>query len=509
MIYGEIPEDLRDLAVQKRTELIEILADHDDEMAEMFLEEVDPTPEQLKNAIRRATLGLNFTPVFMGSAFKNKGVQPALDGVIEYLPNPGEKPNHALDLGNNEEPVPLIPTGDQPLMSLAFKLEDTKFGQLTYVRVYQGSLKKGMVLYNTRLKKKVKLSKLVRMHSNEMEEVDHLPAGEIGAMFGIDCASGDTLTDGTLDWAMSSMFVPDPVVSYAIRPKSKENPSFGRALQKFMKEDPTFRVHLDPESRETIISGMGELHLDIYIERMRREYNCDCVVGKPQVAYRETITERVPYNYTHKKQSGGAGQFGKVIGYIEPLTPPGETKFVLENEFEDQTVGMNVPSQYIPSVEKGFLEGCDKGTLAGQKVTGVRFVLEDGGAHAVDSSDIAFRLAGLGAFRDAYQKAKPMILEPIMHVTVSYPKEFQTNVMSQINKRKGMISDTEVVDGYATLHADVPLSQMFGYVTDLRSATQGKGEFTMEYKMHQPVARNEQEQMIKDFHKQQQQASQK
>lgn len=502
--YGTIPEDLQQLAEQKRAELIETLADFDDEMAELFLEEIDPTAKQLKDAIRRATLSLKFTPVFMGSAFKNKSVQAVLDGVVDYLPSPGEKHNKALDLKNEESQVALLPDRNLPLVSLAFKLDDTKFGQLTYVRIYQGTLKRGMVLFNKRLNKKVRLSKLVRMHSNEMEEVKELPAGEIGAMFGVECASGDTLTDGKLDWAMSSMFVPHPVVSYSITPKKKENPQFSKALQKFMKEDPTFRVHLDNESRETIISGMGELHLDIYVERIKREYNCDCKIGQPRVAYRESITSKIPFSYTHKKQSGGSGQYGKIIGYMEPINEPDAQKPVLENEFVDKTVGMNIPSQYIPSVEKGFHEVCEKGLLAGHKVTGVRLCLEDGQSHSVDSSDIAFRLAAAGAFRESYHKADPIILEPIMKVSVTYPREFQTNVMSQINKRKGMISDNEISEGFGTLYADVPLSKMFGYVTDLRSATQGKGEFTMEYKLHQPVAKAEQEQMIKDYEKAQQ-----
>ena len=464
----------------------------------------------------------------MGSAFKNKSVQPVLDGIVDYLPDPAEKENVALDVSKKEAAVPLLSSSKEPMVALAFKLEDTKYGQLTYVRVYQGALRRGMNLSNVRLppnSKTTKLSKLVRMHSSEMEEVEELGVGEIGAMFGVECASGDTFTDGTVRYAMSSMFVPEPVVSLSLRPKGKDNPNFSKALQKFMKEDPTFRVHIDSESKETIISGMGELHLDIYVERMRREYSCECITGKPQVAYRESITEKVPFTYTHKKQSGGAGQFGKVIGYVEPVMDAVEADAdadaddandetaandgggedsvnYMTNIFEDKTIGMNVPSQFIPSIEKGFLEACEKGRLVGHKVVGVRYVLEDGQAHFVDSSDLAFRLASAGSFREAYAKAKPIVLEPIMNVTVTAPQEFQSAVLTQINRRKGVINDSEVVDDYVTIYSDISLSQMFGYVSDLRSATQGKGEFTMEYKNHQPVTRADQEEMQKEYQRQ-------
>ena len=511
--YDQIPAELKDFAMEKRRELIETLADYDDEIADLVIDEVDPTAQQLKAAIRRATLSLDFAPVFMGSAFKNTSVQPALDGVIDYLSHPGERNNVGLDLDNDEKEVALLPEPSEPLVALAFKLEDTKYGQLTYMRVYQGTMKKGMSLTNVRLPanaKKLKLAKLVRMHSNEMEEVEELKAGEIGAIFGVDCASGDSFTDGQLNWGLTSMYVPDPVVSLSLKPKDKDNANFSKALQKFMKEDPTFRVHLDPESRETIISGMGELHLDIYVERMRREFNCDCVTGKPQVAFRETITQEVPFTYTHKKQTGGSGQFAKVIGKIEPLRSDEDIEanfFPLENEFLNETVGLNVPSQYIPSVEKGFLEACEKGRLTGNKITGVRFSIEDGQAHAVDSSDLAFRLAAIGAFKESYAKAKPIVLEPMMEVTVTAPQEFQANLMSQVNRRKGSIKDSDVIDDYVTIKADVSLREMFGYISDLRAGTQGKGEFTMEYKAHEPVNRSVQEELIKEHQKELEKAS--
>lgn len=530
IVEKEIPANVLPLAEEKRRELIECLADHDDFMADLFLSEQEPTVEQLQAAIRRATLSRTFTPVFMGSAFKNTAVQPLLDGVVDYLPHPGQRINQALNLDKKEAPVDLRASSQDPLVALAFKIEDTKYGQLTYVRVYQGQLRRGMLMTNMRLwpnGKPTKLSKLVRMHSNEMEEVQELGVGEIGAMFGVECASGDTFTDGRVNWTLTSMFVPQPVVSYALKPSVKDNPNFSKALQKFMREDPTFRVHIDPESKETIISGMGELHLDIYVERMKREYNCPCTTGKPLVAYRETIQERAPFNYTHKKQSGGAGQFGKVMGYIEPTEAQIQLDIAEaeaegdedvddlkaqdknENTFDDRTVGLNIPSQFIPSIEKGFREACEKGRLSGHPVVGCRFVLEDGQAHAVDSSDLAFRLAAASAFRETYDKCKPLVLEPIMSVNVTTPVEFQTAVMTQLNRRKGLINDCEVLDEHVTISADVPLNQMFGYMSDLRATTQGKGEFAMEYKNHQPMQRGEQEELMKKYQKSRQQEKDK
>lgn len=346
----EVPTELLDAAKERRTELIEHLADVDDEIAEIFLNEEEPTVEQLSAAIRRSTVARKFCPVFMGSAYHNKGVQPMLDGVLTYLPRPYEVDNHALDAKNDEKKVLLSSASSDKLVSLAFKLEEGRFGQLTYLRIYQGTLKKGDWITNSRTGKRVKVSRLVRMHANEMEDVGSVGSGEICALFGIDCASGDTFTDGSISYAMTSIYVPQPVISLSLEPKGKESPNFSKALNRFQREDPTFRVHVDAESKQTIISGMGELHLEIYVERMKREYNVDCVTGKPQVAFRETINTKVPFNYTHKKQSGGSGQFGRVVGYIEPMEEPAEDGSLVE--FVNQTVGMNVPSQYIPAIEK-------------------------------------------------------------------------------------------------------------------------------------------------------------
>lgn len=499
----EIPAELKELAEEKRAELIEHIAEADEALSDKFLMEEEITELDITQAMRRATIGLKFTPVFMGSAIKNTGVQSMLDGVCAYLPDPSQVPAEANDttLPAHAPAVPIVPAADAPLLGLAFKLEEGKYGQLTYMRVYQGELKRGSVIYNARTGKKVKVPRLVRMHADEMEDVDSLGSGEICAMFGVECSSGDTFTDGTTPLSMTSMFVPEPVISLSIRPDGNETPNFSRALNRFKKEDPTFRVHVDSESQETIISGMGELHLDIYVERMKREYNVACVTGKPRVAFRETITARAPYEYTHKKQSGGAGQFARIKGYIEPMEFDPDTG--KDTEFVNSVVGTNIPTGYIPAVDKGFQEALDRGLLTGYNISGVRFVLEDGAAHSVDSSELAFRLAAMGAFREAFNKAQPVILEPIMTVEVVAPIEFQGSVIGAMNQRKGTIIDTEVRDDEFTLIAEVSLNDMFGYSSQLRGMTAGKGEFTMEYKQHSPVLPNVQKEMIDAYRKKQ------
>ncbi|KAJ4481260.1 elongation factor G, mitochondrial [Lentinula aciculospora] len=487
VISEEIPADLLDLATSKRRELIEELADVDEEIGDLVLMDELPTNAQIDAAIRRATLSLKFSPVFLGSAIKNTGVQPLLDGVCAYLPNPSEAEAlaHDTEKPSSAPMVPLTPAADAPLVGLAFKLEEGRFGQLTYMRVYQGTLKKANTIYNARTGKKVKVPRLVRMHSNEMEDVGSIGPGEICAMFGVECSSGDTFTDGETSFSMTSMFVPEPVISLAIKSKGIESPNFSRALNRFQKEDPTFRVHVDHESKETIISGMGELHLEIYVERMRREYNVDCITGKPRVAFRETVTSRADFNYTHKKQTGGAGQFAKVIGYIEPMQPDEETG--KDTEFVNDILGGAIPEGYFPGVEKGFYEALEKGTLSGNTISGCRLVLVDGGYHIVDSSELAFRIATIGAFREAYKLAAPVILEPIMTVEVIAPVEFQSAVIGGLNTRRGTIVDSEVRDDEFTCIAEVALNDMFGYSNQLRGSTQGKGEFSMEYKTHMPV----------------------
>ncbi|KAG0277822.1 Elongation factor G, mitochondrial [Linnemannia exigua] len=500
VVERDIPEEYMELAKAKRAELFEHLAEVDEAMSDMFIMEETPTSEQLAEAIRRATVARKFIPVMMGSAIKNKGVQPLLDAVCSYLPSPNEVSNIALDIKNEESKVELSSDEKDPFVGLAFKLEEGRFGQLTYMRVYQGMLRRGGFINNVKNDKKIKVPRLVRMHADELEDVDEVGPGEICAMFGVDCSSGDTFTDGALQYTMTSMFVPNPVISLSLKPKGKETPNFSKALNRFQKEDPTFKVHVDAETKETIISGMGELHLEIYVERMRREYNVDCVTGKPQVAFREAITDGSKFNYTHKKQSGGSGQYGRVQGYIEPaeIDEDGKDAF-----FETRVVGGNIPTNFIPACEKGFREGMQKGFLIGHPITGVRMVLEDGAAHAVDSSELAFKIATLNAFKEAYLKSNPVIMEPIMKVDVTAPIEFQGTVIGGINKRKGTIVDTESGEDYFSCVAEVSLNAMFGYASEIRGQSQGKGEFSMEYLRHQKVLPQEQVELIKAFQKKQ------
>lgn len=496
VVEKEIPADMLEDAKKYRHELIGKAADFDEHLAEKFLMEEEPTVAELKAAIRKGCVSMQLTPVFLGSAYKNKGVQRLLDGVADFLPNPKEAPNKALDQDNNEAEVPLSTDPKKPLVMLAFKLEDGRYGQLTYMRIYQGTVKKGDFIVNVAAHgKKVKVPRLARMHSSEMQDIESASAGDIVALFGVDCASGDTFTDGTVNLTMSSMFVPDAVISLAVQPKSKEAAAnFTRALNKFRKEDPTFRVHRDEESGQTIISGMGELHLDVYIERMKREFQCEVVAGQPQVAYRETISQKGPYDYTHKKQTGGSGQFAKVVGSIEPIPPGGENY-----EFVNAVTGGRIPREFIPACDKGFQEQMAKGPLIGYPIVNVKVTLDDGAYHDVDSSEMAFRICAMAAFRQAYERAAPTALEPIMKLEVSAPEEFQGNVLGQINQRRGIIQGSSSTEGFAIVEAEVPLSEMFGFSTELRSGTQGKGEFTMEFSRYNTVPRNIQEELVKKY----------
>ncbi|KAI9780127.1 MAG: Elongation factor G, mitochondrial [Geoglossum umbratile] len=494
----EIPDSVKALAEEKRRVMIETLADVDEEIAEIFLDERTPSEEQLKAAIRRATIALKFTPVFMGSALADKAVQPMLDGVVDYLPNPAEVENVALDSRRAEAPVKLVSYNSLPFVGLAFKLEESNYGQLTYVRVYQGTLRKGMNVFNARTNKKVKIPRIVRMHSNEMEDVQEIGAGEICAVFGIDCASGDTFTDGALNYTMTSMFVPEAVISLSIKPKhSKDTASFSKAMNRFQREDPTFRVHVDQESQETIISGMGELHLDIYVERMRREYGVDCETGQPQVAYRETITQRVPFDHLLKKQTGGAGDYARVMGWMEP------TDSLEENHFEHQISGGAISEKFLFACEKGFLASCEKGPLLGHKVLGTSMIINDGATHMTDSSEMAFKIATQQAFRKAFAAGKPQVLEPLMKTTVTAPNEFQGNIVGLLNKRNAVINDTEIGPEDFTLYADCSLNSMFGFSSQLRAATQGKGEFSMEFSHYSPAPMHLQKELIAKYEKQQ------
>jgi elongation factor G len=489
-----VPAKLLGEAEEKREELIDAASMFSDELTEAILEERDIPDPLLIEAIRQGVLRREMTPVFMGSAYKNKGVQPLLDGVMHLLPCPADVSNEAMDMEKEEALVPLESDPKAPLVALAFKLEDGQYGQLTYIRVYRGTLAKGDSVVNVRTGKKVKIGRVVRMHANQMEEIDSIPAGYIGALFGIDCASGDTFTAPNLSLTMTSMFVPAPVISLAIVPKdNKSQVNMSKALNRFTKEDPTFKTFVDEETGDTIISGMGELHLDVYVERMRREYRAAVETGQPRVAYRETITRMAEFNYTHKKQTGGSGQYGRIAGYLEPV----EEEFM----FDNQITGGAIPTQFIPACEKGFRACMDKGPKMEFPVTGIKIVINDGASHSVDSSEMAFQAAARGAFLEAYAKAAPVIHEPIMKVVVETPTEFQGAVMGLLNQRRGIIVGSQDEGPMCVIEAQVPLSEMFGFSTVLRSSSQGKAQFTMEFSAYKQVPKGVAEELIKKLAK--------
>ncbi len=475
-----IPDAFLSKALDKREELIDAAAMFSDELTEAALED-RVTADLIISALRTATLKRDLTPVLMGSAYKNKGIQPLLDAVTHLLPCPSDVENEALELDNAEKPVILSNNPDSPLVALAFKLEEGPYGQLTYIRVYKGTLARGTTIMNVRSGKKVKVGRVVRMHASQMEDIETIPAGYIGALFGVDCSSGDTFVSPGLNLSMTSMYVPEPVISLAITPQdNKSQINMSKALNRFTKEDPTFRAYVDKQTNETIVEGMGELHLDVYLERMRREYHARVEAGKPQVAYRETITKKADFNFTHKKQTGGAGQYGRIAGYLEPVT--GED-FVFENKI----TGGAIPSKFIPACQKGFRECLSKGPKLEFPVTGVKVVINDGASHAVDSSELAFQVAARGAFIEAYTKANPVIQEPIMKVVVETPTEFQGAVMGSLNQRRGVIVGSQDEGPTSVIEAQVPLSEMFEYSTVLRSLTQGKAQFTMEFFIYKKV----------------------
>lgn len=498
VVEEDIPAELKDEAEEKRELMLDAASMFSDELAEAYLNGDEIPEDMIHEAVRKGVLARELVPVFMGSAYKNKGIQPLLDAVVRYLPAPEDVENTALDLNDNEKEVILKSDPKMPTVALAFKLEDGQYGQLTYIRIYQGVIKKGDELYNTRSKRKFKVGRLIRMHASTMEDISEGGCGDIVALFGVDCASGDTFCNPSLNYSMTSMYVPDAVISLSIKPVDKKAAdNMAKAINRFTKEDPTFRCYVDEESNETIISGMGELHLDVYVERMKREYKAEVITGAPQVAYRETITKRADFEYTHKKQTGGSGQYGKVCGFIEPLNEDGKNY-----EFVNEVKGGKIPTEYIPAVDKGFQASLAKGQLIKFPVVGVKVTVNDGQSHPVDSSDMAFQLAAIGAFKEAYMKAAPEIMEPIMKVSVEGPSEFQGNIFGSINQRRGMIVSSVEDNGMCHVDAEVPLSEMFGYSTVLRSLTQGKAEFTMEFQKYGKVPKSVSEELIKKYQEQ-------
>ncbi len=493
--YEEIPEHLQEQAQQSRNDMLEAVSMFDDQMMEDLLEEKEISETAIHDAVCKGVQTLEFCPVFLGSAFKNRGVQPLLDAITRYLPSPLDAvPSQATDLDSGEK-LTLECDPDKPTIAMAFKLTEEQFGQLTYTRIYQGSLNKGDQIVNSRTGRKLRVGRMVRMHSNDRENTDHAEAGDIIAMVGVECASGDTFCGEGIKVTCESIFAPDPVISLAVRGEDNDQQmKMSKALGRFMREDPTFHVRTDEESGETVISGMGELHLDIYIERMRREYAVDVIVGAPQVNYREAITSTAEFDHLHKKQTGGSGQYAGVTGMIEPLAEDHENGF----EFVNQIFGGAIPSEHIPACEKGFKDVMSKGPLAAFPMVGVKVTLNDGKYHDVDSSDLAYQLAARAAMRDAVKKSSPVLMEPVMKVEVETPSDFQGSVIGDLSSRRGVVYGTEVNGDDTVINAGVPLGEMFGYATQLRSLTSGKANYSMEFEKYNRCPAFVQEKVIKE-----------
>ncbi|MCA9135996.1 MAG: elongation factor G [Planctomycetales bacterium] len=492
VVETEIPADLLEDAQSYRHAMLESMSMYNDELMELLLSEEEVSEELIHKVMRDAVQNQGFTPVFVGSAFKNKGVQPLLDAVTRYLPSPLEREIKARQVGDETQLMSLEPDPSKPFVGMAFKIVEDPYGQLTFLRVYQGSIKKGEMYFNQRTGRKDRFSRIVRMHSDEREEIEGAEAGDIVAIMGIDCASGETYASERDYCTLESMFVPEPVIKVSVTPARADADKMTKALQRFRKEDPTFQVYNDEETNETIICGMGELHLEIYIERMRREYKIEVEAGAPKVSYRETPGIKVEFDYKHKKQTGGSGQYAHIKGEFTPIDPEGEKTF----EFEDHVVGGRIPKQFIAPVEKGMRDSMSKGPLAGYPVVGVRIDLRDGSYHDVDSSERAFQIAAQGCFRESMQKSKPMILEPIMKCELECPEDYQGDVVGDVIRRRGLVTSTDIRDGISYIIAEVPLAETFGYATDLRSMTKGQGTFTMELLAYRKVPGNVQEAII-------------
>lgn len=489
----DIPADMLEEAQESRGAMLEGLSMYSDEMMEKLLSEEEVSEELIHKVIRQATQQQGMTPVLVGSAYKNKGVQLLLDSVERYLPSPLDREISAKKVGDETQKIVLKPDPNAPLVGMAFKIVEDPFGQLTFMRVYQGKIEKGEMYVNQRTGRKERFSRIVRMHADKREEVDVAEAGDIVAIMGIDCATGETYSNERDYCTLESMFVPEPVIKVAVTPASRADADkMGKALARFRKEDPTFRVFNDEETSETIICGMGELHLDIYVERMRREYKVEVNVGAPKVSYREAPSEKVEFDYKHKKQSGGSGQFAHIKGTLSPIPSEGEAAF----EFEEHIVGGRIPKQFVPPVEKGFRDSLSKGPLAEFPVVGVRIDLNDGSYHDVDSSERAFYICACDCFRQTMREAKPVLLEPIMKVEIECPENFNGPVVGDVISRRGLVTQTDARDGISYISCELPLAETFGYSTDLRSMTQGRGTFTMELATYRKTPMSVQEEVI-------------
>ncbi|MBT3279464.1 MAG: elongation factor G [Phycisphaerales bacterium] len=484
MKVTDIPAEYADAAAAAHQDMMDSLSMFNDDMMELMLEDQDIPVEMIHDTITTTTQSLEVVPLMMGTAFKNKGIQPALDAICRYLPNPAECVNTAMDNDKDGEEVILSVKRDDPLVMMVFKIVDETFGQLNYARIYQGTVEKGQSYYNTRTGKKTRIGRIVQMHADDREDVPTAGPGDIVALVGVDCASGDTFCSEGTEYTLESMFVADPVISLSVIPKaSKDQDSMAKALNRFMKEDPTFRVSTDEETGQTLIAGMGELHLDVYVERMRREYNCEIEVGAPNVSYREAPSREAAFDYKHKKQTGGSGQYGHVVGRLIPLPDDAEETY----EFEDNVSGGRIPREYIPACDKGFQSVMKEGPVAGYPIVGVKMALDDGTYHNVDSSEMAFRAAARGGFKQGFERSKPCLLEPIMMVEIETPEDYQGPIVGDLNTRRGLIMATESRDNYAVVRAEVPLANMFGYATIIRSLSKGMATFTMEMSRYAKV----------------------
>ena len=502
---ADIPADLQSEAEEARASMLEELSMYSDVLMEKLLGEEEVTEELIHDITRHAVIEQEFTPVFMGSAFKNKGVQPLLDAITRYLPSPTEVENTGTDAKG--EKMVLESATNKPLVAMGFKITDDEYGQLTYTRIYQGKVEKGGTYYNQRTGRKERFSRIVKMHSDKREEVDTGEAGDIVAIMGIDCASGDTYGDEAKYCSLENIFVADPVIKMSINPTSRDNADkLSKALQRFRKEDPTFHVFTDEETNETIIAGMGELHLEVYVERIRREYNVETEVGAPKVSYRESGQQAFEFDHKRKKQSGGSGQYGHIVGLMRPMTDEDREKMAENKQegelfFDDQVTGGRIPKEYIPAVRKGFEEMMDKGPVAGYPVVGMAVELKDGTYHDVDSSDMAFKLTSRECFRENFDRMKPVLLEPIMKMEIECPEDFQGSVVGQVSSKRGMIVETETANKVTTIIAEVPLAETFGYSNDLRSQTQGQGTFSMEFEKYTPVPGSIQAEIVEERRK--------
>ncbi|MCE5267821.1 MAG: elongation factor G [Planctomycetaceae bacterium] len=490
-----IPADMVAEAHTARQRLLETLSMYSDELMEILLAEEQPPVEMIYDVVRSAVAELEFTPVYIGSAYRNKGVQPLLDAIVRLLPSPLDRPSKALttDREGHQQEMQLVPDPEKPTVAMAFKIVEDPYGTLTFMRLYQGQFVKGGTYYNQRTGRKERLGRIVRMHADQRQEIDEASAGDIVAVLGMDCASGDTYSSEQKYCMLESMFVPEPVIRMAISPAKRDGADrLSKALHRFRREDPTLQVSTDEETAETIIAGMGELHLDIYIERIRREYGVEVEVGAPKVNYREAPTQAAEFNIRHRKQTGGSGQYAHIVGQLDVLPEDAPESFA----FEEHITGGRIPKQFIPAIEKGFRSMLSKGPIARYPVVGLSVRIDDGSYHEVDSSDMAFQVCAQTAMRETFPKTRPILLEPVMKIEIECPTQFQGSVVGNLTARRGIVLAAEVHGPEVRIEGEVPLAETFGYSTDLRSMTQGQGTFTMEFARYKRLPRNLEEDII-------------